>query len=181
MIGLILYISILATSVPAWMLEELAVKATTLAPVKEMAAEYSKVGLLPYIPCRYPIKEAARVSSRYGQRIDPITNKQKFHAGIDYACELATAIHATAAGTITYVGRRGGYGKCVEIQHRYGFKTIYAHLSEYYVLEGMAINAGKVIGFVGTTGRSTGYHLHYEVRKNNRPIEPLFFSWSKQE
>ncbi|MEG0580231.1 MAG: M23 family metallopeptidase, partial [Niameybacter sp.] len=90
-------------------------------------------------------------------------------------------VHASASGTVIFVGNRGGYGKCVEIKHRYGYSTIYAHLSGYYVKIGMSIPSGKIIGFVGTTGRSTGYHLHYEVRKNNKVVKPLFInsSWKR--
>ena len=134
---------------------------------------YFSAGILDYLPLRIPVV-GGRVSSPYGYRKDPLTGKGRFHAGLDYACELATTVHASAAGVVCFVGHRGGYGKCVEVKHRYGFSSIYAHLSGYYVRPGESIPAGKIIGFVGTTGRSTGYHLHYEVRKNNRVIKPLF-------
>ena len=90
---------------------------------------------------------------------------------------MATTVHAAASGEVIFVGFRGGYGKCIEIKHKYGFSTVYGHLSEYYIKKGMYVRMGQIIGFVGTTGRSTGYHLHYEVRKNNRVIEPLFVSY----
>lgn len=140
----------------------------------KVADLYIAAGMLEYLPVQQPIRENRRVSSSYGFRRDPFTGKSKFHSGIDYACELATTVHATASGVVTSVGWRGGYGKCIELRHRYGFSTIYAHLSGYYVSPGMDIPAGKVLGFVGTTGRSTGYHLHYEVRKNNKVVKPLF-------
>lgn len=165
-------------SVPVSLLEKLAVKSTTLSPILEVVDIYAAAGLLDYLPIRLPVQEVRRISSPYGYRKDPFTNKSKFHSGIDYACDLATTVHATADGTVCFVGRRGGYGQCIEIRHRYGFSTIYAHLSRYYVHTGMIVPAGKVIGFVGKTGRSTGYHLHYEVRKNNQVVKPLFINSS---
>lgn len=173
MIKLLAILMLLSGSVPVSLLEELAIKSRTLAPIVEVADPYFSAGILDYLPLRIPVV-GGRVSSPYGYRKDPLTGKGRFHAGLDYACELATTVHASAAGVVCFVGHRGGYGKCVEVKHRYGFSSIYAHLSGYYVRTGESIPAGKIIGFVGTTGRSTGYHLHYEVRKNNRVIKPLF-------
>ena len=150
--------------------------AKSLSPILKVADLYLSAGMLDDLPLQLPIREARRISSPYGYRKDPFTGQRKYHSGIDYACDLATTVHATAGGTITFVGNRGGYGKCVEINHRYGFSTIYAHLSGYYVGEGAYVPAGKVIGFVGSTGRSTGCHLHYEVRKNGRIVKPLFIN-----
>ena len=164
-------------SLPYSLLEELAVKSKSLYPVMGVVDLYQKANMLDRIPLHCPIKDKRRVSSRYGYRKDPFTGKYKFHAGIDYACDLATTVHAAASGEVKFVGFRGGYGKCIEIKHKYGFSTIYGHLSEYYIKKGMYVRMGQIIGFVGTTGRSTGYHLHYEVRKNNRVIEPLFVSY----
>lgn len=175
MIKLVLILFIYS-SVPVSLLEELAVRSNSLSPILEMADLYLAAGILDYLPLRQPVREARRISSPYGLRQDPFTGKRKYHSGIDYACELATAVHATAGGTITFVGSRGGYGKCIEISHRYGFSSVYAHLSGYYVVKGTYVPAGKVIGFVGSTGRSTGYHLHYEVRKNGRIVKPLFIN-----
>lgn len=177
----LLFILMLSGTVPLSLLEELAIKSVSLFPIIEVAELYREACLLDHIPLRMPVREVRRISSDYGCRKDPFTGKLKFHSGIDYACDLATTVHSSAAGTVVYVGRRGGYGKCIEVRHRYGFSSIYAHLSEYYVRRGTSIHPGQVIGFVGTTGRSTGYHLHYEVRKNNRVIKPLFIniSWSR--
>lgn len=161
-------------SLPVSLLEELAIKSKSLFPIIEVVDMYESAGMLNYIPVRLPVRDIHRISSPYGFRTDPFTGKRKYHSGIDYVCELATTVHATADGTVSFVGNKGGYGKCVEIRHRYGFSTIYAHLSGYYVHSGMSVTVGKIIGFVGTTGRSTGYHLHYEVRKNNRVVKPLF-------
>lgn len=158
------------------LLEELASKSVSLAPIIEAAALYEQEGLLSDLPVHRPIflYEKYRVSSPYGWRKDPFTGKEKFHSGIDYACELATAVHSSANGVVTYAQQRAGYGKCIVISHSYGFSTIYGHLAEFYVSKGDVVTIGKVIGFVGSTGRSTGNHLHFEVRKNNKIIKPLF-------
>lgn len=169
-----LYAVLIAGSVQITLLQELATKARSLFPIIKVADLYCSSGMINELPVRLPIIDKRRVSSPYGTRVDPFTGKSKFHSGIDYACELATTVHASADGEVLYVGNRGGYGQCIELRHRYGFTTIYAHLSGYYVKKGMLITAGKVIGFVGSTGRSTGYHLHYEVRKDNRVVKPLF-------
>lgn len=168
-------------SVPSELLEELATKATTLSPIIKVIDLYVANGMVDDIPLMYPLKEKHHISSGFGFRIDPFTKKRKFHSGIDYACELATTVHATASGHVTFLGNRGGYGKCITITHRYGFTSIYGHLSEYYVRSGAFVKTGQVIGFVGTTGRSTGYHLHYEVRKNSKVINPIFINklWEK--
>lgn len=173
LLSLILLLSGLGTS-RTTLLEELAQKSTSLFPIMEVVDLYRDAGLINALPLKQPVRKVRRVSSPYGYRRDPFTGKKKFHSGIDYACDLATEVYATADGVVSFVGMRGGYGKCVEIRHRYGFSTIYAHLSEYYVRKGAAVRAGKIIGFVGTTGRSTGYHLHYEVRKRNQVVKPLF-------
>lgn len=159
------------------LLEELAVKSVSLSPIIEAASLYEQEGMLSDIPVQRPISmfEKYRVSSPYGNRKDPFTGQIRFHSGIDYACELATSVHATANGIVTYSAPRAGYGKCIVISHAYGFSTIYGHLAEYYVSKGDIVTVGKIIGFVGSTGRSTGNHLHYEVRKNNKIIKPLFY------
>ena len=105
------------------------------------------------------------------------TGKHSFHSGIDMAVELAAPVHATASGTVVFAGRKGGYGRCVIIRHSYGFETLYAHLAAYYTTEGKKLGKGAVIGFVGSTGRSTGYHLHYEIRKNGRTIKPYWYGY----
>lgn len=166
----------LNVSVPTELLEELATKAASLSPIMEVINLYCENNMIDDIPLFSPLKEKHRISSDFGFRIDPFTKKRKFHSGIDYACELATTVHAAASGQVIFIGNRGGYGKCVIIKHQYGFTSIYGHLSEYYVKEGMLVRPRQVIGFVGTTGRSTGYHLHYEVRKNNKVIKPLFIN-----
>lgn len=133
----------------------------------------SRNGLEYKLPVHPPIFGGYRVSSHYGWRTDPLTKKKKFHSGVDLAAALASTVHAAADGKVIYAGRKGGYGKCVIIRHNYGFVTLYAHLSAYYVMEEEEVRTGKVIGFVGTSGRSTGSHLHYEVRKKGKSIKPF--------
>lgn len=153
-------------------LEDLLWRCDNLEKIGEITDIVERYCLDYWIPLRPPVFQPYRISSSYGWRVDPITRKYRFHSGIDLAAELASTVHATADGKVIYAGRNGGYGKCIIIRHSYGFVSLYGHLSAYYVLEGEKVKAGKVIGFVGSSGRSTGNHLHYEVRKNNKPIKP---------
>lgn len=109
MIKLLAILMLLSGSVPVSLLEELAIKSRTLAPIVEVADLYFSAGILDYLPLRIPVV-GGRVSSPYGYRKDPLTGKGRFHAGLDYACELATTVHASAAGVVCFVGHRGGYG-----------------------------------------------------------------------
>ncbi|MEO1701905.1 MAG: peptidoglycan DD-metalloendopeptidase family protein [Pseudomonadota bacterium] len=126
----------------------------------------------------FPIAHPApgkSITSRYGNRRDPIIGRTAFHAGIDFRTPTGTPIYATAAGTVTQAGRHGGYGKLVEIQHANGLTTRYAHLSRIRVKKGQKVAAGTHIGAAGSTGRSTGPHLHYEVRRNDKPTNPMTY------
>lgn len=118
---------------------------------------------------------ASDVTSRFGNRLDPFLGRLALHAGIDFRAPTGTRIVATAPGTVTTAGKSGGYGNMVEIDHGNGITTRYAHLSSILVNVGDAISAGEAIGRSGSTGRSTGPHLHYEVRLNGEPIDPLRF------
>jgi len=130
-----------------------------------------------FVPHLHPIapKDNPRVSSNFGMRFHPKDKVHKLHAGIDFVSVFAVSIHATADGTVKFAGKKGGYGKCVIIEHNYGFQTIYAHLTGYYAKKGQEVRAGKIIGFLGNTGKSTGAHLHYEIKKNNKAINPFPF------
>lgn len=125
------------------------------------------------IPMGTPLKEKYTISSSFGSRYHPVDKVTKFHAGIDLVSEYASTVHATADGKVIFAGRKGGYGKCVIVEHRNGFKTIYGHLTIYYTKKGKEIKKGTVIGFLGSTGKSTGNHLHYEIQKNNNSINPI--------
>lgn len=127
------------------------------------------------IPLSCPVKVKYRITSGFGSRIHPITRKRSFHSGIDLAVDLATPVYATASGTVVYASVKGGYGRCIIVRHKYGFSTLYGHLIAYYVRAGSKVEQGTPIGFVGSTGRSTGNHLHYEIRKNNKPIKPEWY------
>ncbi len=113
------------------------------------------------------------VTSGFGYRIHPIFNVRKLHTGIDIDADMGDAIHAAAAGTVASAGWQGGYGKCVIITHNGGLATLYGHQSEILVSAGQEVKRGEVIGRVGSTGYSTGPHLHFEVRVNGSPVDPL--------
>ncbi len=115
------------------------------------------------------------ISSGFGFRLDPFTGADAFHPGLDFRGPLGAPIYAAARGTISFVGARSGYGNCVEINHGNGLVTRYAHMSGFRAVLGTAVQPGDVIGLIGSTGRSTGPHLHFEVRINDRPVNPRPF------
>ena len=117
----------------------------------------------------------AYVSSSYGYRTDPFDGAAAFHAGLDFPGPMGSAIYAAAKGTVTFVGQRQGYGNCIEISHGNGLMTRYAHLSGFSASVGQKVDAGTRIAAMGSTGRSTGSHLHFEVRINDRPVNPRPF------
>ena len=117
----------------------------------------------------------ARTTSGYGVRFDPFNRRPALHQGQDFAAPLNTPIRAPAPGVVSFVGVRSGYGNTVEIDHGRGFKTRYAHLNSMAVRPGQRVALGQRIGAMGTTGRSTGVHLHYEVWMNGRPQNPARF------
>ena len=119
--------------------------------------------------------DGARISSNFGMRKHPISGFNKIHKGVDFAAPTGTPIYAGGNGVIEYVGRNGGYGKYIRIRHNNGYKTAYAHLSNYKkgISKGVRVNQGEVIGYVGSTGNSTGPHLHYEIIYQNKHVNPL--------
>ena len=114
----------------------------------------------------------AHRSSGFGPRLDPFTGRYAFHPGLDFSGPSGTAIYATAPGTVVFAGSDGTYGNMVEIDHGYGFHTRYAHLSGVTVQIGTRIAKGAEVGRLGTTGRSTGPHLHYEIWYDRSVREP---------
>ncbi len=121
-----------------------------------------------------------RITSRYGYRIDPFTGKYEFHQGVDIKAPYGTRVRATADGKVIYAGWKSGYGKVVILRHAYGFRTMYAHLSRIKVRAGQWVRSGDVVGYVGSTGRSTGPHVHYEVwrySKRENPIKYMYVRW----
>ena len=124
----------------------------------------------------FPIANPApgrSLTSRFGNRKDPITGGRAFHAGLDFRTPTGTPILASADGEVIHAGRMGGYGNLVELRHANGLKTRYAHLSKIKVKKGQRVDAGMMIGAAGSTGRSTGPHLHYEVRSGERALDPM--------
>jgi murein DD-endopeptidase MepM/ murein hydrolase activator NlpD len=115
------------------------------------------------------------ISSGFGYRSDPFTGAGAFHAGLDFRGPYGAPIYAAAAGTVSFAGVRSGYGNCIEITHGNGLLTRYAHMSAFRAQQGQLVAAGDVIGAIGSTGRSTGPHLHFEVRINDRPVNPRPF------
>jgi murein DD-endopeptidase MepM/ murein hydrolase activator NlpD len=118
---------------------------------------------------------ASGITSRFGNRTDPFLGRLALHAGIDFRARTGTEIHSTGAGTIVVAGRNGGYGNMVEIDHGDGLTTRYAHLSRVLVKVGDHVDAADPVGLSGTTGRSTGPHLHYEVRRDGKALDPMRF------
>lgn len=127
------------------------------------------------IPSDKPLNQAVFTSS-FGERSDPFHHGAAFHPGIDLAAPTGTEVHATADGTVLRAGwNSGGYGNMVELDHGRGIMTRYGHMSKVLVSAGDHVTRGQVIGLVGSTGRSTGSHLHYEVRIDNTPVNPIPF------
>ncbi|MEM7182309.1 MAG: M23 family metallopeptidase [Spirochaetota bacterium] len=115
-----------------------------------------------------------RISSKYGSRVDPFTKKKTFHGGVDIAAKKGTPVFAAAAGKVILAKRKGGYGKLVIIKHKLGYETRYGHLDKILVKKKQKIKKGQKIGKVGATGRATGPHLHFEVRRFQKRQKPVF-------
>jgi len=121
----------------------------------------------------FVVPAEGRITSAFGARMDPFHRGRRFHAGIDIANVKMSEIKAAADGVVTFVGRRGGYGRAIIIDHGNGFKTEYGHLRKYTVKKGDVVRTGDIIAGMGSSGRSTGTHLHFEIRKNDKPVDPL--------
>ncbi|MCW3079303.1 M23 family metallopeptidase [Segetibacter sp.] len=142
---------------------------------------HDKEKLLASIPAIQPVsnKELTRIASGFGSRIDPVYKVSKFHAGLDFAAPIGTPIYSTADGKVKNAGREeGGYGNNVVIDHGYGYETLYAHMSKIKARAGKVVKRGEVIGWVGSSGKSTGPHCHYEVRKNGDQVNPIYFFYN---
>ena len=125
------------------------------------------------VPFASPVRQKVRYTSGFGRRVDPITGRGRMHSGQDLAGPRNTPILASADGTVSFAGRQSGYGKVVKIRHGFGYETVYAHLNSIKVKSGDSISRGDVIGGMGNTGRSTGTHLHYEIRVGGTPVNPM--------
>jgi murein DD-endopeptidase MepM/ murein hydrolase activator NlpD len=135
--------------------------------------EYLRMQKDVYIstPKGYPVSDY-RLTSPYGRRSDPVDGTIKFHSGVDLACDTGTPIQATADGIVSHSGWTAGSGNVVVLEHGLGFSTIYAHNKNNVVKVGQQVHRGDVVGYVGTTGRTTGPHVHYEVLKNGKNVNP---------
>ena len=116
-----------------------------------------------------------RVSSHFGIRRDPFNGQSRFHRGVDIAARRGTKVFSPASGFVVFAGRKGGYGNIVEVQHDKSTMTRYAHLQTTLVSQGQVVHKGDVVGLTGNTGRSTGPHLHLEVLKNGRQVDPEIY------
>ena len=134
----------------------------------------NKENMLQNLPAIQPVlnKNLKQMASGYGWRIDPVYHTRRFHAGMDFAAPTGADIYATGNGQVISAGWQQGYGNCVQINHGYGYVTLYGHMSAFKVRAGQKVKRGDVIGLVGSTGKSTGPHLHYEVHYKGEIMNP---------
>jgi len=154
--------------------KELYIQSKSLDEIVSLAKNKEK--FLASIPAIQPVRkqDMTRMASGFGWRIDPFTKARKMHRGMDFSAPRGTPIYATGNGVVVRADNRAtGFGNHIVINHGYGYQTLYAHLSKYNVKRGQHVKRGDLIGFVGSTGRSTGPHLHYEVHKNGRKVNPI--------
>lgn len=157
-------------------MKALAIQSVSLDEITKLAKQ--KALLLKSIPAIQPVKneELKQMASGFGYRSDPFTKIRKFHKGMDFSAKSGTPIYATGDGIVKKAdGTVSGFGNHIEINHGYGYLTLYAHLSKYKVRAGQKVKRGDIIGYVGSTGRSEAPHLHYEVHKNGEVVNPLNF------
>jgi len=153
--------------------KRLVIQSKSLDKIKELAE--NKEAMLKSIPAIQPIQnnDMKRISAGYGYRMHPILKYKKLHEGIDFSAPIGTPVYATGNARVEEARRTGGYGKLVVLDHGFGYKTFYAHLSEFKVSKGQRVKRGDIIGELGNTGLSTGPHLHYEIQKDNEIINPI--------
>lgn len=155
--------------------KKLASQSKSFDQVFDLTKEKQK--MIKSIPSIQPVsnRDLTRIASGFGLRMHPIYKILKMHKGMDFTAPIGTEIYATGDGVVEKVGWVGGYGKTIMINHGFGYKTRYAHCSKYKCRKGQKVKRGDLIGFVGNTGQSTGPHLHYEVFKNKKQINPVNF------
>jgi murein DD-endopeptidase MepM/ murein hydrolase activator NlpD len=141
-----------------------------LVPSSRFPAGFGGAMILANAPSLWPVQGV--VTSSFGARLDPFNGEGAFHTGLDIATSRGEAVHAAADGTVLKAGMGSGYGREVVIDHGHGIQTLYAHLSGFAVTAGQDVNRGDILGYVGTSGHSTGPHLHYEVRIHDTPVNP---------
>ncbi len=164
--------------------KELYVQAKSYDEILDLAK--NKEIRMEHIPAIQPVmnKDLKRVASGYGMRIDPVYHVRRFHQGMDFTAPTGTEVFATGNAKVEFAGWRQGYGNTVILDHGYGYKTLYAHLYKTLVRKGQKVRRSDVIALVGNTGKSTGPHLHYEVRLNGKAVDPrnyYFYDLSPEE
>ena len=164
--------------------KELYVQAKSYDEVLELAK--TQEIRMENIPAIQPVlnKDLKRVASGYGVRIDPVYHVRKFHQGMDFTAPTGTEIFATGNAKVSFVGWKQGYGNTVILDHGFGYQTLYAHLFKALVRKGQKVRRSDIIALVGNTGKSTGPHLHYEVRLHGKPVDPrnyYFYDLSPEE
>ena len=164
--------------------KEIYVQAKSYDEVLEMAKNQEV--RMENIPAIQPVmnKDLKRVASGYGMRIDPVYHVRKFHQGMDFTAPTGTEVFATGNAKVSFVGWKQWYGNTFILDHGFGYQTLYAHLYKALVRKGQKVRRSDIIALVGNTGKSTGPHLHYEVRLNGRPVDPrnyYFYDLSPEE
>jgi murein DD-endopeptidase MepM/ murein hydrolase activator NlpD len=155
--------------------KQLVVQSKSFDELIELAKE--KVEFLAHVPAIQPIKnkDLKRIASGFGRRFHPILKIWRPHNGIDFTAKIGTPIYATGDGVVSFAGRGNGFGIHIKIDHGFGYKTVYAHLSKLAVRKGQKVKRGQIIGYSGNTGLSAGPHLHYEVHYKGKPVNPVFY------
>lgn len=152
---------------------EIVVQSQSFDELRRLAG--SRADRLSHIPAIQPVSELMlkQMASGYGRRVDPVYGTMKFHEGMDFACDVGTPVYATGDGIVNAADWHSGYGNRIDIDHGFGYLTRYAHLSKISVKPGQSVKRGDLIGLSGNTGKSTGPHLHYEVRLKDVPQNPV--------
>ncbi|MGB1043150.1 MAG: M23 family metallopeptidase [Tenacibaculum sp.] len=155
--------------------KQMVVQSKSLDEIVKLAKEKDK--MLASIPAIQPVKneDLKRMASGYGMRMHPILKSWRMHNGMDFTSPTGTPIFASGNGKIKKAHRSSTFGKVVYIDHGFGYETIYAHMSKIVAKRGQKVKRGDLIGYVGNTGRSAAPHLHYEVHKNGRPVNPIYY------
>ena len=164
--------------------KEMYVQAKSYDDILEMAKNQEI--RMENIPAIQPVmnKDLKRVASGYGMRIDPVYHVRKFHQGMDFTAPTGTEVFATGNAKVKFTGWKQGYGNTVILDHGFGYETLYAHLYKSLVRKGQKVRRSDIIALVGNSGKSTGPHLHYEVRLNGKPVDPrnyYFYDLSPEE
>ncbi len=155
--------------------KQIVIQSKSLDKIVDLAKE--KEQMLASLPAIQPVKveDLTRVASGYGMRMHPILKIRKMHNGMDFTAPMGTPVYASGNGKVVRANRSATFGKVVYIEHGFGYKTIYAHMSKIAIKKGQKVKRGDLVGYVGNTGRSVSSHLHYEIHKNRKPVNPIYY------